>query len=277
LWARAETFDGAVGEATGPEGATGKYETKLSASGLVYKHYGKEILTALHPTLATGPAEELEWTLDKLYRDFMEGLDANDNGIEVADKVRYKELTTLPHRVARLNARWNEPAGGPSEDERFEKASALCGAEFAEALEYIVNVELPARVLVEQALVGRFETHASGEVICLPHAGCPWKTHLYALEKAHAVEKIVKFVLYKDSAGMWRVQAVTAEGTAFTNRLGLREPWRGLRDAALVEASGIAGARFVHAGAFIGGNDTYEGALAMAVQTIENDGAAATK
>ena len=46
----------------------------------------------------------------------------------------------------------------------------------------------------------------------------------------------VKFVLYEDSAQMWRVQAVTVEGTDFANRLSLAEPWRGLRDAALCEA-----------------------------------------
>ena len=67
---------------------------------------------------------------------------------------------------------------------------------------------------------------------------------------------------------MWRVQAVTEEGTAFTNRLGLPEAWRGLRDAALTEASGIEGAKFVHASGFIGGNATYDGALAMALATI---------
>ena len=71
---------------------------------------------------------------------------------------------------------------------------------------------------------------------------------------------------------MWRVQAVTAEGTAFTNRLGLREAWRGLRDAELSAACGIDGAKFVHASGFIGGHATYEGALAMAVATIEADG-----
>ena len=37
------------------------------------------------------------------------------------------------------------------------------------------------------------------------------------------VTPLVKFVLYTDQAGMWRVQAVTQEGTAFTNRLGLLE------------------------------------------------------
>ena len=135
-----------------------------------------------------------------------------------------------------------------------------------------VNCELPARTLVEQALLKRQATHASAEVIVLEHSGCPWKTHLYQLERKHAVTKLVKFVLYIDSAGMWRVQAVTAEGPAFTNRLGLREPWRGLRNEELVAASGIPGAKFVHAAGFIGGHATYEGALAMAVATIEADG-----
>jgi len=262
-----ETYDGKVGVATGPENATGDFKTKLSASGLVYKHYGREILGVLHPSLAESPAE-LEWVYRKLYVDFMEEIDGNDNGIEVADVMRYKENTTLPHRVARLNARWNAPKGGPSEDERFAQASALCGHEFAEALEYIVNCELPARQVVESALTTRHTVHASGEVICLPHSGCPWKTHLYELERVHKVPTLVKFVLYMDSAAMWRVQAVTAEGTAFTNRLGLLEAWRGLRDADLVKASGIDGAKFVHAAGFIGGHATYEGALAMAVATI---------
>jgi len=40
------------------------------------------------------------------------------------------------------------------------------------------------------------------------------------------VDPVVKFVLYPDNSGMWRVQAVTAEGTAFTNRLGLLEALR---------------------------------------------------
>ena len=63
-------------------------------------------------------------------------------------------------------------------------------------------------------------------------------------------------------------QAVTEEGTAFTNRLGLLEAWRGLRDADLIAASGIDGCKFCHASGFIGGNATYEGALAMALKTI---------
>lgn len=262
-----ETFDGVVGAATGPENATGRFKTKLSASGLVYKHYGREILCVLHPSLKGSP-DQLEWVYVKLYHDFMESIDADDNGIEIADAVRYKQSTSLPHRVARLNARWNEPAGGPCEDERFERASALCGREFAEMLEYIVECELPARNVVEHALLQRHSVHEGGEVVVFTSGGCPWKTHLYELERTHGVSPLVKFVLYEDSAKMWRVQAVTAEGTAFTNRLGLLEQWRGLRDAELSSLVGIEGCKFVHASGFIGGHATYDGALTMALKTL---------
>ena len=37
------------------------------------------------------------------------------------------------------------------------------------------------------------------------------------------------------------------EGTGFTNRLGLPEPWRGVRDEALTKISGIADCCFCHA------------------------------
>lgn len=72
--------DGGRPDVTGPETATGKFKTKLSAAGLVYKHYGREVISALHPAMAKDP-DALEWVFDKMYKDFMEGLDADDNGI----------------------------------------------------------------------------------------------------------------------------------------------------------------------------------------------------
>ena len=55
----------------------------------------------------------------------------------------------------------------------------------------------------------------------------------------------------------------------FFDRLSLPEDWRGLRDSVLTEKSGIPGCIFVHAGGFIGGNDTYEGALEMARRSLK--------
>ena len=52
-------------------------------------------------------------------------------------------------------------------------------------------------------------------------------------------------------------------------RLSLLEEWRGVRDQALSDLSGIPGCIFVHAGGFIGGNRTKEGALEMARRTLQ--------
>lgn len=83
------------------------------------------------------------------------------------------------------------------------------------------------------------------------------------------METPIKFVLYPDQNGQWRVQCVPAGLNTFQNRLSLPEEWRGVRDEALSELSGIKSCIFVHAGGFIGGNKTQEGALEMARRTLQ--------
>lgn len=53
------------------------------------------------------------------------------------------------------------------------------------------------------------------------------------------------------------------------SRLSLLEEWRGVRDEALSELSGIKDCIFVHASGFIGGNKTQEGVLEMARRTLQ--------
>ena len=55
----------------------------------------------------------------------------------------------------------------------------------------------------------------------------------------------------------------------FHFRLSLLEEWRGVRDQSLSDLSGIPGCIFVHMSGFIGGNETYEGVLAMAKRTLQ--------
>ena len=46
----------------------------------------------------------------------------------------------------------------------------------------------------------------SGEIIELEGGGCPWKEHLFELEKDLQIELPIKFVLYADQNNKWRVQ-----------------------------------------------------------------------
>lgn len=209
-----------------------------------------------------------------MYDSFMEGIDAIDTGVELLPpgsesiQLQYSDRTGLSSRVSRTNPRWNEvdeaTGQSPDPDARFEIASNMCGDDFLSVLTHIVESDLPARSFVEEAVQKRYETDASGQIIVLQSGGLPWKSHVYELEHLYNIEPEIKFVLYTDQAGMWRVQAVPVEGKAFENRLGLPKEWRGVRDQDLEKVAGIEGCTFCHAAGFIGGNKSYEGVLKMA-------------
>ncbi|UYV70664.1 C12orf10 [Cordylochernes scorpioides] len=233
------------------------WQTRLSSAGLVYLHFGHRILTQLLPS----PMEDqvLSTLYDKIYENLIEEVDAVDNGISTHDgEPRYRVTTTLSARVKRLNPGWNEPLKEP-EDSRFQKAVELVGEEFTDRVQYFTSSWLPARSLVQQALERRLEVDPSGEIMELAQGGCPWQDHLFSLESESGQ---VKYLIFPDTTGSWRVQAVPI----FPGSFNLRKPlkWCGLRGEKLSEACGIPGCIFVHVTGFIGGHSTRDGALALA-------------
>lgn len=244
------------------------FTTKLSSAGLVYKHYGKEIVSSLSGL----PLEDAQCqdVYLAVYKNFMEAIDAIDNGINQYDTdelPKYVNNTHLSSRVGNLNPVWNE---GDLSDEailaRFEAAMAMTGAEFVDAVNYYAKAWLPARSFVLSDLKNRTTIDESGSILLLTRY-CPWKSHLYDLEKELGIPKDnqVKYVVYEDSKEKkWRIQAVSVTPSSFESRKPLPSAWRGLRDEELSRVVGIPGCVFVHASGFIGGHDTREGALQMA-------------
>lgn len=138
----------------------------------------------------------------------------------------------------------------------------------------------PARSLVARALdeseadaakLGSgADARARRQLLLLDGGGCPWQAHLLSLERERGVRaaESVKYALYEDNKGQWRVQAVPQEEGSFHSKLPLPEPWRGVRDGALSELVGIDGCVFVHAAGFIGGHQTREGAMQLAAKAL---------
>ncbi|XP_026205942.1 UPF0160 protein MYG1, mitochondrial [Anabas testudineus] len=240
--------------------------TKLSSAGLVYLHFGHQVLA--HLTQLKEDDRQLEVLYDKLYENFVEEVDAIDNGISQCDgEARYSITSTLSARVGYLNPCWSSKS--QDTEEGFKKAMKMVGEEFLDRLNFYHLSWLPARAVVEEAVKQRHQVDPSGEVVLFSQGGCPWKEHLFVLEKELLVETPIKFALYQDQNGQWRVQCVPAGLNTFQNRLSLPEEWRGVRDEALSELSGIKDCIFVHASGFIGGNKTQEGALEMARRTLQ--------
>ena len=63
-----------------------------------------------------------------------------------------------------------------------------------------------------------YQVDPSGEIICFRETFCPWKDHLMTLEEELHIDKPIKFVLYTDQSGKWRVQCVPIEIGSFDNR-----------------------------------------------------------
>lgn len=283
-----------------------QHSTKLSSAGLVYMHFGRAII-AQHTGLPVDD-EDVAVLYEKLYADFIEAIDANDNGIQAYDPAalaaaniakRFKDgAVTVASIVGDMNR--PDPASAPDEpqdeDSLFARASSFVGSVFLRKLHRASASWLPARAVVRAAYHARqTQVHASGRIIVLPEAGIPWKEHLYNCEAEQAEAQAepragsspaaqqTYYVLYPESAdegARWRVQCVPVSEASFESRRPLPEAWRGIRDAELdslmaaeAETAGKpkipAGAVFVHASGFIGGHQTKEGALAMAVRSLD--------
>ncbi|KAF2745755.1 MYG1 protein-like protein [Sporormia fimetaria CBS 119925] len=265
------------------------HSTKLSSAGLVYMHFGKAIISAV---TGLSPGQDLDLLFEKIYTDFIEAFDANDNGISVYDSkdVEAANLTkkfedrgfSIASVVNRYNYTHDQSAATQSaeqkqadEDARFQKASTFVGEQFVLELTDRAAAWLPARKEVAAAYEARLQYDAQGRILVL-HKGMPWTDHLYTLEKeAQIPEGVAPQVLYvlfpesEEPTSKWRIRAVSKENGGFQNRKDLPDAWKGVRDEELDKVTGIPGGVFVHAAGFIGGNKTYEGALAMAQKALE--------
>lgn len=265
--------------------------TKLSSAGLVYMHFGKTVI-AQHTKLPIDHPD-VELLYQKLYDDFIEAVDANDNGISKYDDSKLKAAgiqakfkdggVTLASLVGDLNnpdplnPKIPDSTPEEAEDARFSEASQMMGAAFLRKMHSAANSWLPARETVKNAFEQRKTNHPSGRIMVLPKAGVPWKEHLYKLEEAGTVPSDEKpfYVLYGETeevGSKWRVQAVSKDFTSFESRKALPERWRGLRNTELdkILANDVEdGAVFVHASGFIGGHQTEAGAKAMAIKALE--------
>lgn len=287
------------------------HSTKLSSAGLVWMHLGRDIVSAC--TGMEKDSADAELLYQKLYDDFVEAFDANDNGISLYDPAalrkagiekRFSEKGfSIAGVVNRMNYSHPSPVAAATssittsgkstngdvaapkitskedaeaeEDARFLKASQFVGEQFLSELLDKFHSWLPARAIVKQAFTERTKYDSNGRVMVVPHqpdGGVPWADHLYALEKESSVEGQVLYVLFAENGeadSKWRIRSVSREAGSFENRKDLPDAWKGVRDEELSKVSGVPGGVFVHAGGFIGGNKTFEGALDMAQKAVE--------
>lgn len=273
------------------------HKTLLSSAGLIYKHFGKEIIE----NLVEGPcsAEQISMLHSSIYESFVESFDANDNGISAyppeTPAPAFSQGPTIFSQVRWLNPRWNLPAEQKNDSlvmERFERAISLIDLAFGLCLEAKILSSFPGKSLLKKYLDAREDPQ-----ILLMDEYLPWVEHLHILEdemkglsggsndgnggnggsdgkKARKEENSkCLFAVYPDSKRGWRIQAIPkypagSGKNSFENRKGLPSPWRGARDSEMDAITGVKGGIFVHRAGFIGGHLEREGAIELAKLAI---------
>ena len=81
---------------------------------------------------------------------------------------------------------------------------------------------------IQHLLLSHQQVDPSGEVIVFEAGGCPWRDHLFNLEEELKIEPSIKYVLYTDNNGKWRIQCVPIRLGSFENRSVKNQIMKGL-------------------------------------------------
>lgn len=217
-----------------------------SSFGLVWKHYGRDYLTALG--VAGADIENVHASFDK---SFVLPIDLTDNGALSPAIAGELAGLTLPSLLETLKPSFDnrEPS---ADDAAFQSALAIARA-FVEAGIEKKAAKLRAETLVLKAI----ERTGESRILELP-IGMPFRP---AIVKAGADHLL--FVVHPRDKD-WCVTGIRRAEEGFELRADLPVSWAGLTNGDLEQASGVEGATFCHNGRFIAAAKTREAAMTMA-------------
>lgn len=242
-----------------------KHSIRLSSAGLIYKHYGHEVL---RKAFKIEDEVKVNKVYDCVYTHLIESIDAIDNGVNQYDgaPVKYLINTTLQNRVNRFNPNYLEE--DVNEDDRFKDASKIVKEEFEHFVHYFSDVWYQCRSTVLNAINSRFDFHKSGRVIFF-ESNCPFYEHLYEIEKEQNIVGQILFSIYKDRYNNIRCGTISKENENFTIRMPFPEAYRGLKDEELQSVSKNKGLTFVHYSGFTSAGKDIESLIKLVEDTLK--------
>jgi len=218
----------------------------FSSVGLVWQDFGRAAIRTLQPGIGEVETDRVWRILDQgVIRD----IDISDNGA----------LPSNPGHVALVLESWNPTHAEKDRDENqaFLEAAATAEAIMRRGIAHAFAA-VQAMGLVEDAA----KTAADPRILLLERK-VPWEEAVFELGLDQALYVV------RPAGKAWTVSAVPPDKGSFEQRKPLPDAWGGLRDAAMVEASGVADATFCHPALFVCGAVSRDGALALARKAVE--------
>lgn len=222
--------------------------------GLLWQSFGKAFLEQKN----INNVEDVFTTIDK---DFIEGIDADDNGIFPKIEASYK-IKTISDTIKLFNPSYKSKQ---DENEQFLKAVNIAKEIF---IQEILNIT--GKVIAKQKVLEKL-TEKSNHTLYLDEY-MPYEHTLLLEESANDIY----FVVFPSNRGGYAIKTVPKSQEDHNKRLDFPKEWAGLEQQELEKISGIKGLIFCHATRFLVSCDTLETAkkvidIALTQQEIENE------
>ena len=202
---------------------------KYSSFGLLFEEYGLSYLKKLK-------LKNTKAIYNYLVKDFIEAIDAIDNGIFPEIKSIYK-IKTVSDVIKIFNPSYGS---NDKEDEQFIKAVSLAESILTEELKNVIG-KVEAGVKVKKIL-----NKTKGPILILDEYLPYEETVLTSLSG-----KKILFAIYPSNRGGYGIKTIPISTTDKTSRVYFPKAWGGLTNDALEKVTGIKGSLFCHTNRFL--------------------------
>ncbi|ERI93802.1 hypothetical protein HMPREF1982_01565 [Clostridiales bacterium oral taxon 876 str. F0540] len=222
--------------------------TPYAACGLIWNKFGKEVVKFKAPKL---DEDEVEDIFNYIDRNFIEGVDALDNGIWI-DKTDIP-LVHISSIISGFNPLWNSDQ---DENEAFNEAVEVSRAVLRNMMYQRLSV-----LESKERVIKAYNKRKNPQLLVLDRY-CPYSEALKDADE----KKEVLFVIYprKDSYAMQSVRGENSE-----DKKKLPKEWAGLRDEELALVTGVPDAVFCHTGRFIAVAKSLGGIMKLAELAVQ--------
>ena len=202
---------------------------KYSSFGLLFEEYGLSYLKKLK-------LKNTKAIYNYLVKDFIEAIDAIDNGIFPEIKSIYK-IKTVSDVIKIFNPSYGS---NDKEDEQFIKSVSLAESILTEELKNVIG-KVEAGVKVKKIL-----NKTKGPILILDEYLPYEETVLTSLSG-----KKILFAIYPSNRGGYGIKTIPISTTDKTSRVYFPKEWGGLTNDALEKVTGIKGSLFCHTNRFL--------------------------
>lgn len=199
--------------------------------GLLWKRYGRDFLQ-------TRNIEFIEEVFNGIDKDFIEGIDADDNGDFPKIEAIYT-VKTISNIIKLFNPSYES---GQQENIQFEKAVSLARMVLEEEILYVNG-----KVIADKKVTKILDENPIEKKYLFLEEFLPYEDTILNKETANQI----LFVAFPSNRGGYAIKTIPISVEDRTPRMEFPVEWAGLCNGELETVSGIKGLKFCHRGRFI--------------------------